>query len=151
MKHGHQGRVKYWQHEPSIFCIYRTLTQQRLLVKFSCELPTRYPILRFTCQCCHWTLSLVVATTVELDNLRGLCIPQTPFLLLLFILNCELCAQHQEETSWTLGVKGYTSQAGKAQPVVCILVHVCSSVASPCVDIVDSYIRVEGLCCRIPL
>ena len=34
------------QHRPCVLCIYRTLIQQRLLVEFSYELPTRYPTLR---------------------------------------------------------------------------------------------------------
>ena len=36
------------QHGPCVFCIYRTLIQQRLLVKFSCEIPTIYLPKRFT-------------------------------------------------------------------------------------------------------
>ena len=150
-KHGHQGRVKYWQHRPSMFCIYRTLIQQRLLVEFSCEFPLDIRLRDLLVVRSLDLECLVVATTVELDYFRGLCILQTPFLLLLLILDCKPCAQHQEEISQTLGIKGYTSQAGKAQPVVCILVHMCSSVALPCMDMVDSEIHVEGLCCRISL
>ena len=34
------------QHRLCVLCIYKTLIQQRLLVEFSCKLPTRYPTLR---------------------------------------------------------------------------------------------------------
>ena len=37
MMHGLQGRVKYWQHGPSVNYINRVAIQQRLLVKFSCD------------------------------------------------------------------------------------------------------------------
>ena len=37
------------QHRLYVLCIYRTLIQQRLLVEFSCELPTLYLLKRFTC------------------------------------------------------------------------------------------------------
>ena len=48
MQHRHKGRTNYQQHEPSIFCINRTLIQKRLLVEFSYELPTLYLLKRFT-------------------------------------------------------------------------------------------------------
>ena len=48
IKHGHKGRCNYEQHGPGVFCIYRTLIQQRLLVKFSCKLLTIYLLKRFT-------------------------------------------------------------------------------------------------------
>ena len=52
----------------------------------------------------------MVVTTVELDYLQGLCVTRTPIFSYSFIiLDCELCAQCQEETSWTLGVKCYNS------------------------------------------
>ena len=48
MKHGLQGRTRQQQHGPEAICINRTLIKKRLLVEFSCEHPTRYPIKRFT-------------------------------------------------------------------------------------------------------
>ena len=37
MKHKHKSRCNYQQHGPGVVCINRTLIQQRLLVKFSCD------------------------------------------------------------------------------------------------------------------
>ena len=37
MKHGHIGRFNYQQHGPGVVGINKTLIQQRLLVKFSCD------------------------------------------------------------------------------------------------------------------
>ena len=57
------------------FCINRTLIEKRLLVEFSCEYPTLY--LYFEVYSLVRLLdleSLVVATTVELDHSRGLCV-----------------------------------------------------------------------------
>ena len=48
MQYGHKDRTNYQQHGPNMFCINRTLIQKRLLVKFSCELPTLYLLKRFT-------------------------------------------------------------------------------------------------------
>ena len=48
IQHEYKGRTNYQQHGPSMFCINRTLIQKRLLVKFSCELPTLYLLKRFT-------------------------------------------------------------------------------------------------------
>ena len=56
IQHEHKGRCNYQQHRPYVLCIYRTLIQQKLLVKFSCELPTLYLILRDLLVCviiCH--------------------------------------------------------------------------------------------------
>ena len=49
------------------------------LVKF----PLYILLKRFAALCCYWTLCLVVVTTVELNDLLGLCITQTPILILL--------------------------------------------------------------------
>ena len=42
LQHRQQGRLNYWQHRPGMFCIYRTLIQQRLLIEFSWKIPTLY-------------------------------------------------------------------------------------------------------------
>ena len=47
------------QYRPCVLCIYRTLIQQRLLVEFSCELPTLYPLgdllaCAIICHCNKW-------------------------------------------------------------------------------------------------
>ena len=44
MEHGLQGRVSQWQHGPGAICINRIVIKKRLLIEFSCEFPTRYPL-----------------------------------------------------------------------------------------------------------
>ena len=57
MKYGHKDRFNYQQHGPGIVCINRTLIQQRLLVKFSCN-PHINRLLR----------ALLVCVTIRLCN-----------------------------------------------------------------------------------
>ena len=51
----------------------------------------------------------MVVTTVEFNYLLGLCVMQTPTSYSLIILDCEQYAQHQEDISQTLGIKGDTN------------------------------------------
>ena len=76
-KYRHQGRVKYWQHGPSMFCIYRTLIQQRLLVKFSCEFPHHtsleiYSLVRSFVLCDKWLPQQQNSTILWDSALHGL-------------------------------------------------------------------------------
>ena len=152
MKHGLQGRLRQWQHGPGQICINRTLIKQRLLVEFSCEFPHHtsfevYLLVRSFVLCDKWLLQQQNSTILQDSALRGL----LSFTYSLSSSTASSVLNVKKNLSRTLGIKGYTSQAGKAQPVGCSVAHACSSVVSPCVGVVDSYIRVEGSCCRIPL
>ena len=147
MEHGLQGRIRQLQHRPGVLCINRTLIKKRLLVEFSCEHPTRYPIKRFT------TCAVIYLCDKQLPQQQNSTIlKDSAFcgLLSLFSYHPRLravCSTSRRNLAGPQALKGYTSQAGKAQPVVCTPIHVCNSVVSSCVDVVDSNIRVEALCC----
>ena len=153
IEHGHESRVIYQQHGPRDFCINRTLIKKRLLVKFSCEFPTRYPPLRDLL-----LVTLLVFVTSGCHNSRTRPPQRTlrsadSFTLLFYSSSTEGWHSLSVKKKLQPGprLKEYTSQAGEAQPVKCISVHVCISVVLPCVDMVNRYFRVEGLCCGIPL
>ena len=72
LQHGQQGRLSYCQHRPHVKHIYRTLIQQRLLVEFSCKLPTLYLPKRFD-YCviiglCDWQLPQQQNSTISEDS-----------------------------------------------------------------------------------
>ena len=147
MKHGHQGRVKYWQHGPSMFCIYRTLIQQRLLVEFSCEFPHHtsfevYSLVRSFVLCDKWLPQQQNSTILWDFALRGL----------LFFLTLLPSSTESRELNVKKKPKpdprrkggyqlGRQSLAGHLHTC-----YMCTSVVLPCVDVVDSVIRIEGLC-----
>ena len=85
------------QHRSCVFCIYRTLIQQRLLVEFSCELPTIYLSKRFTCcrsfvLCDKWLPQQQNSTTSGDSVFRGLLNTYS-----FIILDCKQCTQCQED------------------------------------------------------
>ena len=105
-KHGYQGRVKDWQHGPSMFCIYRTLIQQRLLVEFSCEFPTIYPPLRDLLlvtllvfvtsgchnKCLHTVMLFLLPLSISLSNYNiDICLVNILKLYSSISINLTLC------------------------------------------------------------
>ena len=126
MEHGLQGRVRQQQHGPGDICINRTLIKKRLLVEFSCEIPTQYSNLRFI-DCAiiyHWisghhNSQKQLTQTIRYQYIRQtilyrvlyrvlLCKPYTRFFLLSstkglkFIIPDSLSISQTAQESWLM-------------------------------------------------
>ena len=137
--HEHKGRFNYCQHGPHVKHIYRILIQQRLLVKFSCELPTSYLLKRFTCcviigLCDQWLPQQQNLTTF---GDFALC-----ELLITYSLSSSMVSSTlkvKKIYSWALGLKGILARQRKLSWLVTrLFTHVHQSYL-PCVDVVDRY------------